>query len=137
MPVEVTPVQVLRCIAAVATNGRRPRPRLCESVPPVFDPPAGHPASDWELLRKALEDVVHDSTGTAHKSALAAFDVAGKTGTAQVADGADHAWFAGYGPTAAPRYAFVVLVEHGGLGGAAPPRIAARMIEGFIPHREK
>lgn len=134
-PVEVSPVQVLSCVATVATRGRRPRPRLCASSPAAFDPPVDLPPARWEMLHQALVDVVREPTGTAHKSDLAVFDVAGKTGTAQVSGGPDHAWFAGYGPTTAPRYAFVVLVEHGGLGGDLPPRIAARMIEGLILRR--
>ena len=47
--------------------------------------------------------------------------MAGKTGTAELADAPSHAWFIGFAPYGgAPRkIAFSVLVENGVYGGAA------------------
>ena len=36
-----------------------------------------------------------------------------------------HAWFAGYAPSVAPRFAIVVLLEKGGGGGATGVRLGA------------
>jgi penicillin-binding protein 2 len=54
-------------------------------------------------------------------------DVAGKTGTAQVAGKGDYAWYASYAPANDPKYVVVAMIEQGGHGGtsAAP---AARLI---------
>ena len=57
--------------------------------------------------------------GTARNLSGAVPQVAGKTGTAQVADGRAHAWFIGFAPygEASRRVAFGVMLEHGGYGG--------------------
>lgn len=63
-----------------------------------------------------------------------------KTGTAQVAGKAPHAWYAGLVAPAGestPRYAFAVIVEHGNSGGAAAGPVATQLIralaaEGYL-----
>lgn len=95
------------------------------------------------LIHRGMLGVIHSPLGTAYDaSAKRSVQVAGKTGTAQVAQrsGAvetqdehrwyfrrSHAWFAGYAPAEAPELAIAVLVEHGGDGGkhAAPIAISA------------
>lgn len=97
-----------------------------------------------EFVRKAMGNVVNGG-GTAGAARLPLPDVqmAGKTGTAQVrritmaerAGGVrsntslpwkqrDHAHFIGFAPVEQPRYAFSVLIEHGGFGAAAAAPIA-------------
>jgi penicillin-binding protein 2 len=44
----------------------------------------------------------------------------------------DHAWFVAYAPFEDPIIAVVVLVEHGGYGGAAAAPIAKRVIERYL-----
>src|SRR6185503_5278355 len=60
---------------------------------------------------------------------MAGFDIAGKTGTAQVVGlgkdtgkNKDHAWFVSYAPAYQPEIAMVALIENSGFGGrnAAP-----------------
>jgi len=60
---------------------------------------------------------------------MAGFDIAGKTGTAQVVGlgkdtgkNKDHAWFVTYAPAYKPEIAMVALIENSGFGGsnAAP-----------------
>ena len=62
---------------------------------------------------------------------MAGFDIAGKTGTAQVVGlgkdsgkNKDHAWFVTYAPAYKPEIAMVALIENSGFGGAnAAPAI--------------
>jgi peptidoglycan glycosyltransferase len=64
--------------------------------------------------------------------------IAGKTGTAELAGAASHAWFVGFAPyEAAPkngaapktkRIAFAVLVENGQYGGTASAPIAGELV---------
>lgn len=63
------------------------------------------------------------SRGTAAGAGLPP-DTAGKTGTAEVVDGGDHAWFIGYRGS----LAFAVFVRHGGAGGTIAAPIAARFL---------
>ena len=54
-------------------------------------------------------------------------------GTAEAGGGRpDHAWFAGYVPADQPRYAFAVVLEHAGAGGAAAGPVARKLIEAML-----
>jgi penicillin-binding protein 2 len=72
---------------------------------------------------------VVNNSGTAAAIKMAGFDIAGKTGTAQVValgkdigKNKDHAWFVSYAPAYKPEIAIVALIENSGFGGthAAP-----------------
>jgi penicillin-binding protein 2 len=41
----------------------------------------------------------------------------------------NHAWFAGFAPLYAPRYAFAVFVEHGGFGGKVAAPVAVEIVK--------
>jgi penicillin-binding protein 2 len=99
-----------------------------------------------EVLRRSLWMVVQGEKGTAYGSRLPHIEIAGKTGTAQVARiGAvrianedkemlrrDHAWFAAYAPYDKPEIVVVVFLEHAGHGGAEAAPVAARIIEQYF-----
>jgi peptidoglycan glycosyltransferase len=53
----------------------------------------------------------------------------GKTGTAEVSDGAPHAWYIGFAPAEDPQVAVAVLVPHGGQGGDVAAPIAGRLLQ--------
>jgi penicillin-binding protein 2 len=107
-----------------------------QRFPPTVRRQVSVSAQHLAMINRALGEVISNPMGTAHASAIAEVDLAGKTGTAQVSrivrsgeDGRrtwysqrDHAWFAGFAPASNPEVAYVVLVEHGGSGGheAAP-----------------
>jgi penicillin-binding protein 2 len=82
---------------------------------------SGLDAAALAAVRDGLRRVVDDPSGTAYDTVrTAGLPIAGKTGTAETGGNqADHAWFAGYAPADAPRWAFVVVLEHGGSGGAS------------------
>jgi penicillin-binding protein 2 len=122
--VTATPLQVARLAAAVATGGRpRPTRFLLDGDGPEA---ARGDEDDLDLaldprvlaaVRAGLEGCV--DVGTASRSGLKGFDVAGKTGTAERAKGEpNYAWFMGYYPASRPEVAFSVLVDrtrdHGG-----------------------
>lgn len=97
-----------------------------------------------EFVRQSMGAVVNGGgTAGAARLPIPNVQMAGKTGTAQVrritmaerAGGVlsndalpwkarDHAHFIGFAPVEQPRYAFSVLVEHGGFGAAAAAPIA-------------
>jgi penicillin-binding protein 2 len=72
----------------------------------------------------------------------------GKTGTAQVIgrwtdemrrnpnlvpeNFRDHSWYAGIYPADKPRYVVVVMVEHGGSGGASSAPVASKVIKRML-----
>ncbi len=140
---DATPLQVVRMVAAVAT-GSLPQLHVISRIgeTPVSLPEPvdlGISPETLELVRNAMRLVVEDSRGTAgprgelHRN-LAPYNVAGKTGTAQVGQGLpDHAWFAGYLPHSAPALAFVVFVESCGGGGG---RTAAPLFQKLVEREE-
>src|SRR5690606_1690562 len=83
-----------------------------------------------EYVRESMIRVVHTPNGTGRRAAVDGITIAGKTGTAEVGGGkSDHAWFVGFVPAEAPRYAFAVVLEHAGSGGSAAAPLAKEFIE--------
>ncbi len=150
-PVLVTPLQVARMMAAVATGGILWKPRLVQRVEApdgrlLYSEPSqmtGYvdlsPAV-WAFLQRSLWGVVNDG-GTGAAARLPGIEVAGKTGTAQIVTnsdarrGQDHAWFAAYAPAQDPQVVVVVLVERGGRGGQAAAPIARQILYGIFLER--
>jgi penicillin-binding protein 2 len=133
----VTPLQLASVFAAIGNGGKVMQPHILQSVlgpdgqpTKSFEPTVTHDpalqASQLSVMNRALVGVTHGGTAAGAFSGFRV-SVAGKTGTAQVLRKDDMAWFGAYAPSAAPRYAIVVVVEQGGHGGsvAAP---AARQV---------
>jgi penicillin-binding protein 2 len=85
-----------------------------------------------------VQNALHEAATTPNGTSYPVFggyrvQVAGKTGTAQVAGQGDYAWYASYAPANDPKYVVVVMIQQGGHGGvsAAP---AARMIYDSLFH---
>jgi penicillin-binding protein 2 len=157
--INATPLQLLMLISAVANGGKLYLPQVVEKVEDIYGntlkdyPPVEVARADisektLHFIQEALMGAVNDPHGTGWACALKDFKVAGKTGTAQVIKMAqdfkkgdmdrmplkfkDHAWFVAYAPFEDPIIAVVVLVEHGGYGGAAAAPIAKRVIEKYL-----
>lgn len=146
----ITPISLLRTIAGVANGGKLYVPHLLKELKPVGkentpDYRASRGFQPFDSARpnpKVLpiaEDIHHtvvegmwgvvNNGGTGKGIRMAGFDIAGKTGTAQVArlgqdvgKNKDHAWFVSYAPAYKPEIALVALIENSGFGGinAAP-----------------
>jgi penicillin-binding protein 2 len=105
----------------------------------------GIPAAHLRVVRTGMELVTNHVRGTAYGARITepGWEMAGKTGTSQVrrislaerAAGVtknedlpwrrrDHALFVSYAPVQSPRYACVVIVEHGGGGSKTAAPIA-------------
>src|SRR4029453_5329143 len=146
----ITPISLLRTVAGVAMDGRLYVPHLLKEFKPVGSPgsPEYRPPRTFEPLDPSRpnpkvvpipEDIHHtvvegmwgvvNNGGTGAGIKMAGFDIAGKTGTAQVVGlgkdvGAnkDHSGFVSYAPAFKPEIALVALIENVGFGGkfAAP-----------------
>ncbi len=142
-----TPLQVAVMTAAIANGGMLVKPHVVarvglahrlgsdENVPStpevVAEPIEGLRTETLQALREGMEQAVRHPRGTAYAAlGQLPFPVAGKTGTAEVGgNAASHAWFAGYAPADHPQVAIVVVLEHGGSGGATASLIAARTLD--------
>jgi len=131
-----TPLLMALAASAVANEGKIMKPYIVDQVlsysgaladktsPAVWLKPITPETA--ATMRDLMIEVVNSGTGTA--AALKGVQVAGKTGTAEVADNTPHAWFAGFAPAEDPKVAVVVLVENGGSGGSVAAPIAKQVI---------
>jgi penicillin-binding protein 2 len=143
----LTPMALLRAHSAIGMKGHMFVPHLLKEVHPigavgydamknspifaarpahVFEHQApknlGLPTDQSDLVVQAMWAVVNGS-GTATGIKLAGFDIAGKTGTAQVvslgkegSEHKDHSWFVSYAPAFKPEISVVAMIENAGLG---------------------
>lgn len=121
----ISPLQMAQAMAVLANGGKVHQPRLVLQVQNIGNEViAAYPdrvrdeipvaPAVREELRRALVAVTSDGQGTAHRAKVKGIDVAGKTGTAQWGPKDRQriaAWFAGFLPADAPRYAFAAVYE--------------------------
>lgn len=139
---QVTPLQMAEVAATVANGGVRMEPRLTERIvgadgrtkrrisPERATRVMSKGAADQ--LKAMMASVVREGSGTA--AALEGIKVAGKTGTAEVDNGASNqAWFIGFAPLDDPKMAVAVTVERTqGQGGTVAAPIAKRVLQALI-----
>jgi len=159
--VVVTPISMLRAVASIRVQGRmfvphflkefksigsvgeegdlnfipgrkgfgfqRPEPKIIEMTPEQND-----------LVVKGMWAVVNDG-GTGAGIRIPEFEIAGKTGTAQVAElgkdvGAnkDHAWFVSFAPAYKPEISVIALIENSGFGGSNAAPAAKGVYEAYL-----
>jgi cell division protein FtsI/penicillin-binding protein 2/cell division protein FtsW (lipid II flippase) len=127
--VVASPFQMARVAAAVANGGQMPQGRWIadESNDRTQAPQAVMGADVAATLGRFMREVVTQGTGM--RAAGAPVQIAGKTGTAELADAPSHAWFIGFAPyPAGRRIAFAVLIENGQYGGTYAAPAAAALV---------
>ncbi|HMG74856.1 MAG TPA: penicillin-binding protein 2 [Pyrinomonadaceae bacterium] len=142
----LTPIALLRAHSAIGMKGKMYVPHLLKEVREIaavgndpsrpdyrparpartFDRPQPKilpiPTDQNDLVVHAMWSVVNVA-GTATGIKMAGFDIAGKTGTAQVVslgkegtEHKDHSWFVSYAPAFKPEISCVAMIENAGLG---------------------
>jgi len=123
---KITPLQILTLYNAVANNGQMLKPKFVKElryhgeVVKAFKPEIILPSicsnETLKKLREMLECVVESGTATNLKGSC--YKIAGKTGTAQIADASRgyknkiyQASFVGYFPADKPKYSCMVVVS--------------------------
>ncbi|MCF6235615.1 MAG: penicillin-binding protein 2 [Gammaproteobacteria bacterium] len=155
-----TPLQLASSTAALANHGIQMKPYIVAStsvagrMAPIVKPPellhkiADIDEGNMDYIISAMRSVVHSPSGSAYKiSRNLTYDIAGKTGTAQVfgikqgevyvkEDIAerlrDHALFIAFAPIDDPQIAIAVVVENGGSGGGVAAPIARRVMDAYL-----
>jgi penicillin-binding protein 2 len=157
---QTTPLQLAHATATIAARGRRFRPTI---VAAYTDAASGETrirepvelprveVSDeafWDDTIANMTAVMQEPMGTARRTAEGApFQIAGKTGTAQVInipqgeeydeDEVDerhrhHALFVAFAPAEAPTIAVAVIVENGGSGSASAAPVARAVFDNYL-----
>jgi penicillin-binding protein 2 len=162
--VAISPIQLVRAIAGIASGGVFKRPHVVEqdqltaeyrqamdeSYPGSGDVSFPIDPAIWETITDGMAGALDASMGgTAFAAHLDNIDFAGKTGTAQVVNHSAGAlvvskdvatransWFVGMSPRRNPDIAVVVLTEHGGWGSASAP-VAAQIVEAFVDKQRR
>ena len=136
----VTPLRMAMLAAAFANQGVMMKPYLIDEV----ISPGGviikkGSAAKWleatsaeraAIIDGFMEKVVQKGTGTAAR--VDGIRVTGKTGTAENAAGADHAWFIGSAALKHRKIAFAIIVENSGGGGTEAAPIARKIIMSLL-----
>ncbi len=156
----VTPLALLRTVSGIAAGGHFHTPHLLkearaagfeeeDSFRParLYEDPAPKvialDAEQHELVTRGMCRSVVNGPGTAARIRMEEFEIAGKTGTAQVVSlgkdtgkNKDHSWFVSYAPAGKPEIAVVALIENVGFGSrfAAP---AARAVYDAYYHKTR
>jgi penicillin-binding protein 2 len=123
---QITPIQAVRYIAAIANGGKLMTPELTASSTPQFTE-LGIPDSDLQVVREGMRMAVTSSRSDATVKFfnIHGIELAAKTGTAQIGahNESMNSWSVGFWPASDPHYAYAVVLEHapaGTLSGAAP-----------------
>jgi penicillin-binding protein 2 len=141
---QVTPIQLLRALSGIASNGHFVRPHVVapdqmpadfhqavlDSFPGSGDKTVPLNPDTWMIITDGMAAATSPGLyHTAEAAHLEGVDFAGKTGTAQVVGGGDthtkggaktpNAWFVGMIPRRNPEIAIVVLQEHGDWGSSS------------------
>ncbi len=133
-----TPLQMALVAAGVANGGRVMVPYYMQEVVSASGTvvqkaqprqwKVAMSAATASTLNGMMQRVVNAGTGTA--AALEGIQVAGKTGTAEVGDGTNLAWFIAFAPAEDPKVAVAVVIEDTqSTGGEAAAPLAADVIK--------
>ena len=159
-----TPLQLAQATALIASRGQWRRPRLlkdAEGMTPeqlvaselldARETPPNIVAKDpryWDQVTHGMVEVVHGARGTASKiGKQAAYQIAGKSGTAQVVAirqgerydrnkvrerHRDHALFVAFAPADDPKIAVAVMVENGESGSGVAGPVAKQVLDAWL-----
>ncbi|OUC95696.1 peptidoglycan D,D-transpeptidase FtsI family protein [Streptosporangium minutum] len=125
---QMTPLQMAMIAAGIANNGVVMKPYLVNKIADSeggeiesADPEEFTTAISEDTARKLQEMMVNVvNNGTANAAQIPGVTVAGKTGTAETAEGKDpHAWFISFAPAEDPKIALALMVESGSAGDDA------------------
>jgi penicillin-binding protein 2 len=154
-----TPLQLAMATAITANYGQHIKPHLLRETKGSIHYPIQNSADgaiefsgsreDWEKIHQAMVAVIENGTGRGIRSHL--YQIAGKTGTAQVVGIAqgkryneallqqrqlDHGLFVGFAPADKPSIAVAVIWENGRHGGSAA-QLAKPIMDYWLLQRAK
>ena len=122
--ITVTPIELLDAIDAIANNGKRMQPQVVSAVqtpdgqtipipPKVIDQPIS--ATTAQVMTQIMVNAVNDGESKFYR--LKGYDIAGKTGTAQIPVAGHYdptktiASFVGFAPATDPKFVMIVILN--------------------------
>ena len=119
------PFSMLRLVAAIANEGTLTVPTLI----PYEKKTETAKLMDKDVAVQLKEYMQYNVEHTYGRGSFPNLNIGAKTGTAEVGDGTDHAWFVGFLDDEEHPYAFVVQVEKGGGGLSVAGSIANKVLQ--------
>ncbi|MEZ5300715.1 MAG: penicillin-binding transpeptidase domain-containing protein [Verrucomicrobiales bacterium] len=137
---EVSPIQMAGVTASLANGASIIQPWLIAGDRPEPQGFVDYGIGEAQVgaIREGMWRVVNGEDGTGRRARSEIIAIAGKSGTAQRGRWDDrikenvrdyNAWFIGFAPYDAPKYAICVMVENGKSGGSVAAPIARRILE--------
>ncbi len=122
---QVTPVQMVRAIGAVASRGVLQNPTILKTTSAPKGTTIAIRDDAYTVVHEGMRMGVLEGTTVALNNPLVA--VAGKSGTAQIKSNTRvNSWAEGFFPVENPRFSFVVLMEDG-------PKVSSGAVHAFRP----
>jgi cell division protein FtsW (lipid II flippase)/cell division protein FtsI/penicillin-binding protein 2 len=133
--VVASPLRMASVAAAIADDGLLRPPAVERDQAKSSKPDALVDPADARRLSSYLREAVVSGTGRSLRTQQP--PIAGKTGTAEVANRDSHGWFVGFAPhgASAPgrkRIAFAVIIEHAGYGGHTAAPAAGEIVSAAV-----
>lgn len=129
---QVTPIQMVRAVAGIATKGTLVVPHILKDLPTVSEKVPDFTDAEYVPVQEGMHmGAVH---GTTPDVTPVPFSLATKSGTAQVgANGQNvNSWMTGFFPYENPKYAFVLMFENGPAPAIGTAHRAARQFLGWV-----
>jgi len=134
---QITPVQLLNYISAIANGGKLYEPHI-----KIKDPKVNHDLSQYlpaiQEVQKGMREAVTSKLGTANSLSDLSFPTAAKTGSAQIQNNTkENAFFVGYAPLDNPQIAILILVEHAKEGSLNAVPVGKDVLRWYYENRIK
>ncbi len=144
-----TPMQLVYMTAQIANGGKKIKPHVIKGEGVNTPASLGLKKEHLNLIKRGMNKVVNHEKGTAYRSRINVNGekMAGKTASTQVRritkkerekgiikqedlpwKYRDHGMFAAFAPVQNPRFAIVVMIEHGGGGSSSAAPVAAKIL---------
>ena len=155
--IAITPVQLMRAIAAISMDGKLTVPHVVnpDGLPPGYVETSHYTEvknvaidpNGWNYITDAMSRVLLPE-GTAPSAHVPGVDIAGKTGSAQIVslalrakhknddDFAQNGWFVGFTPRRNPDVIVCVLFE-GGEHGKLAARLATQVLKAYVDKQHR
>ncbi len=123
---QVTLMQIIRGVAAVANYGKLLTPTILKDATPHIESTVPIAKKNFDIVHEGMR--LSTQIGTSVALNVPYVKIAGKSGTAELGVSKDkvNSWITGFWPYDAPKYAFVVMLERGSvhnlIGAAAAMR---------------